>query len=101
MPLHVSRTCAHHQEVKIAFHSPWYHRTCRWPSRAQVERGLSCKPIFVLHIKRHTYFIEVRFPFLYSVEMFVLKTVKFEILTEVTKITCVVRDMITCILVET
>jgi len=39
MPLHVSSTCAHHQEVKIALHSLWYHQTYRWPSRAQVERG--------------------------------------------------------------
>ena len=39
MPLHVSSTCAHHQEVKIALHSFWYHHTYRWPSRAQVERG--------------------------------------------------------------
>ena len=31
MPLHVSSTCAHHQEVKIALHSLWYHHTCRWP----------------------------------------------------------------------
>ena len=29
MPLHVSRTCAHHQEVKIALHSFWYHHTYR------------------------------------------------------------------------
>ena len=35
MPLHVSSTCAHHQEVKIALHSLWYHHTYRWPSRAQ------------------------------------------------------------------
>ena len=34
--------CAHHQEVKIALHSLWYHHTYRWPSGAQVERGL-CK----------------------------------------------------------
>jgi len=27
MPQHVSSTCAHHQEVKIALHSPWYHHT--------------------------------------------------------------------------
>ena len=27
MPLHVSNTCAHHQEVKIALHSLWYHHT--------------------------------------------------------------------------
>ena len=29
MPLHVSSTCAHHQEVKIALHSLWYHYTSR------------------------------------------------------------------------
>jgi len=27
MHLHVSNTCAHHQEVKIALHSLWYHHT--------------------------------------------------------------------------
>jgi len=27
MPLHVSSTCAHHQEVKSALHSLWYHHT--------------------------------------------------------------------------
>jgi len=27
MPLHVSNTCAHRQEVKIALHSLWYHHT--------------------------------------------------------------------------
>jgi len=31
--------CAHHQEVKIVLYSIWYHHTCRWQSRAQVERG--------------------------------------------------------------
>jgi len=30
MPLHVSSTCAHHQEVNIALHSLWYHHTYRW-----------------------------------------------------------------------
>ena len=29
MPLHVSSTCAHHREVKIALHSLWYHHTYR------------------------------------------------------------------------
>ena len=41
MPLHVSSTCAHHQKVKIALHSLWYHRTYRWLFRAQIEGGLS------------------------------------------------------------
>ena len=27
MPLHVSSTCAHRQEVKIVLHSLWYHHT--------------------------------------------------------------------------
>ena len=27
MPLHVSSTCAHHQEVRIVLHSLWYHHT--------------------------------------------------------------------------
>jgi len=45
MPLHVSSTCAHHQEVKIALHSLWYHHTYRWPSHAQVERGLLSQPV--------------------------------------------------------
>ena len=40
MPLHVSSTCAHHQKVKIALHSLWYHHTYRWPSGARVEREL-------------------------------------------------------------
>ena len=40
MPLHVSSTFAHHQEVKIALHSLWYRHTYRWPSRALVERGI-------------------------------------------------------------
>jgi len=30
MLLHVSSTCAHHQEVKIALHSLWYHHTYRY-----------------------------------------------------------------------
>jgi len=30
--------CAHRQEVKIVLYSIWYHRTCRWSSRAQFER---------------------------------------------------------------
>jgi len=32
--------CAHHQAVKIALYCTWYHHTCKWPSRAQVERSL-------------------------------------------------------------
>jgi len=33
--------CAHHQEVKIVIYSIWYRNTCRWPYRAQIERGLN------------------------------------------------------------
>ena len=40
MPLHVSSTCAHHQEVKIALHSLWYqlvHQTATY--RCDDTRG--------------------------------------------------------------
>jgi hypothetical protein len=37
MPLHVSSTCVHHQEVTIALHNLWYHHTYRWPSLAQAH----------------------------------------------------------------
>ena len=40
MSLHVSNTCAHHQEVKIALHSLWYHHTNGLPSRAPVHKIL-------------------------------------------------------------
>ena len=53
MPLHVLSTCAHHQEVKIILYSLWYHHTYRWPSCAQVERGLqfiSCLYMFLAHV---------------------------------------------------
>ena len=33
--------CVHHQAVKIVLNSIWYHHTCRWPSCAQAESGLS------------------------------------------------------------
>ena len=32
--------CAHRQEVKIVLYNLTYHHTCRWPSGAQVVRGL-------------------------------------------------------------
>ena len=39
MPLHVSSTCAHHQEVKIALHSPWYHRIekSEWSKMTKIQ----------------------------------------------------------------
>jgi len=46
IPLHVSSTCAHHQEVKIALHSLWYHHTYRWPFTARVEIGLQSSAAF-------------------------------------------------------
>ena len=33
--------CAHHQVVKLVLYSIWYHHNYRWPSGAQVKRGLS------------------------------------------------------------
>jgi len=37
MPLDVSCTCAHHQEVKIALHSLWYHHTYRCDDKTYCE----------------------------------------------------------------
>jgi len=39
MPLHVSSTCAHHQEVKIALHSLWYHhiKTSEWSKITKIQ----------------------------------------------------------------
>jgi len=46
MPLHVSSTSAHHQEVKIALHSLWYHQTYRWTSHILcVDDSLVCSSI--------------------------------------------------------
>ena len=40
MPLHVSSTCAHHQEVKIALHSLWYHHTYRCDDTRDITQPL-------------------------------------------------------------
>ena len=56
MPLHVSSTCVHRQEVKIVLYSLWYHHTYRWPSRAQVL----C--IKLVNIKINKYLSPVIFP---------------------------------------
>ena len=46
MPLYVSSTCAHQQEVKIVIHSLLYHRNYRWPSRVlSVHDRLVCRSI--------------------------------------------------------
>ena len=45
MPLHISSTCVHHQQVKIALHNLWYYHTYRRPSGAQVERGKQAKQV--------------------------------------------------------
>ena len=39
MPLHVSSTCAHHQEVKIALHSLWYRHTetSEWSKITEIQ----------------------------------------------------------------
>jgi len=39
MPLHVSSTCAHHQEIKIVLCSIWYRQTetCEWSKLTKVQ----------------------------------------------------------------
>ena len=39
MPVHVSSTSAHRQDVKIVLYGLWYHHTYRWPSCAQPVNG--------------------------------------------------------------
>ena len=51
MLLDVSSTLAHRQEAKIALYSFWYHHTYRWPSRAQVERGLDGMHVCSKHVE--------------------------------------------------
>ena len=42
MPLHVSSTCAHHQEVKIALHSLWNHHTYRCDKIKLIAKQILC-----------------------------------------------------------
>jgi len=42
MPLHVSSTCAHHREVKIALHSLWCHHTYRWHEIKLIVKQILC-----------------------------------------------------------
>jgi len=39
MPLHVSSTCAYHQDVKIAVHNLWYRHTetCEWSEISKIQ----------------------------------------------------------------
>ena len=40
MPLHVSSTCAHRQEVKTVLYSLWYHHTetCEWSKITEITK---------------------------------------------------------------
>ena len=48
MPLHVSSTCAHHQEIKTALHSLWYHHTetSEWSKITKIQ-FYKCEQIVV------------------------------------------------------
>ena len=66
MPLHVSSTCAHHQEVKIALHSLWYHHTetsawskitkIQFYNHEQIEVKFICEFYYYLLIFIESYF---------------------------------------------
>jgi hypothetical protein len=45
MPLHVSSTCAHRQEVKIVLYSRWYHHTetSEWSKITKITKMQFCK----------------------------------------------------------
>jgi len=44
MPLHVSSTCVHHHEVKIALHSLWYHHSYTPPPQPRLLILVTIKP---------------------------------------------------------
>jgi len=53
IPLHVSSTCAHHQEVEIALHSLWYHHTYRCDYTASgiiTPIGVITQPLVSSHL---------------------------------------------------
>ena len=54
MPLHVSSTCAHRQEVKIVLYSLWYHHTetSEWSKVTKITKTELCK---YEHIVQNTY----------------------------------------------
>ena len=55
MPLHVSSTCAHHQEVKIALHSLWYHHTFAKSDQLQVcDAHLQLKQILCIKLVKYS-----------------------------------------------
>ena len=49
MPLHVSSTCAHHQEVKIVLHSFWYQHTYKCDD----TRELTVKQILCIKLVKY------------------------------------------------
>jgi len=57
MPLHVSSTCAYHQEDKIALNSLWYHHTYRCDDTRRCvmqflfyNKFISCLYMFRAHV---------------------------------------------------
>ena len=50
MPLHVSSTCAHRQEVKIVLYSLWYHHTetNEWSKITKITKIQFSKCVFIL-----------------------------------------------------
>jgi len=42
MPLHISSTSAHHQEVEIVLHSLWYHHTYRCDEIKLILKYILC-----------------------------------------------------------
>ena len=50
LPLHVSSTCAHHQEVKIALNSLWYNHTYRCSKHVEERNKLIAKKILCIKL---------------------------------------------------
>ena len=58
MPLHVSSTCAHRQEVKIVLYSLWYHHTetSEWSKITKITKIQFHKYYYYVFILIELYF---------------------------------------------
>ena len=62
MPQHVSSTCAHHQEVRIALYSLWYHHTetSVWSSVTKIQFYKYEQIVVISYIFIELYFSNTR-----------------------------------------
>ena len=81
MPLHVSSTCAHHQEVNIALHGLWYHHTetseCSESTKIQLYKYEQIAVKFMCEFFGCDYFVLLTVNMLCHVEVMVIQLLTF------------------------